>query len=381
MIPMIFLMVSILLSLVSSGFLEKIFLICSGLLIYKYCISKGQKWKHKYRQYAAGLMVGYLLVIGLILFLQYRVKKEDIAINFVANNKTAVIVVLEGEPSTYNLPLAIKNFRQKNKWGLLSLPLNLYKNKYHYSKISSINTDYYYDYFEEELKKEMEYQYPIYIAYLYNRPYMKEVLQQAMKDGNDQLMIVPVLLTESRSFQLMNETIKEVNPMQYRVKIKNTFPLWDSEALAQSFVNKISEQVNVKEKSRVGILLVGEHDIEDANSKQNIKQEILFKEKIKDLLVKEGYSEPQIKLTPLKEKEISWQLERLFEYGIKEVVVMQVSSATENIENRLTISRGIADAEIPPHVSINFSSGWLYNDTLAVELVKRIQLLNMQNWD
>ncbi|MBM7614601.1 CbiX/SirB N-terminal domain-containing protein [Alkaliphilus hydrothermalis] len=381
MVPMIFLMISILLGMICGGNIDKLFLILSGFLLYRYCFYKGQMWKDKYKQYLIGLLTGYLLVIVLILCLQYRVQDKDIAINYVENQKTAIVLVLEGEPATYNLPMAIKNFRQKNKLSFINLPFQLYKNKYNYSKISSINTDYYYDYFEEEIKKEMEYQYPIYIAYLYNRPYMKEVLQEAIQEGNDKLMIVPVLLSESKSFQLMNEVIKEVNPLQYKVKIKNSFPLWDSEALAQSFVDKISQQVNVKEKSRVGILLVGEHDLKDINSNQNIKQEILFKEKVKDLLIKEGYSEPQIRLTPLKAKEIHMQLERLFEYGIKEVVVMQVSSATENIENRMIISQAIDDAEVPQYVSINFSSGWLYNDTLILELVRRIQLLNIQNWD
>ncbi len=379
MIKIIFLITLIMFALITKGFVERIIWLISGIIIFKYFIIDWGQWKHRYKTIIVGILVGYMISVVLILLFQYTIKEEEIGIKFIENQKKTIILVYDGEPPTYEINQSIRNVKKKSKWSVIMLPMRLFSLKLAYEKESSIDNPYYYHYVEKQLIEELDDQHSISTAYLYKKPYLKEVIQQTMKDGSGQLIICPIVLTESYDYQEINKVISDINPLQYRVKVKNTTPLWDSEVLARSFAEKILQQVKEESKSRIGLLLVTENLLQTENSPIHIKQEMLFIEKLKDFLISQGFLETHISISAIKGNEIEDKVERLLEYGVKEIVVMQVSETTEKIGSTIRLKKAIKNSEVPEEIRVEYISGWKYNRELISELVRKIRLLNLMD--
>ncbi len=247
----------IILVMVLNGLLQRIIMIAIFGLLIKLTLH----WSHeKYpvKKITLCLVSAYFLGTITLLLFQYNIDHQSMAINYVENNQTAVILIYEGEPPTYQLPYATRNLVQNNRlWEYPLLPLQLFRQKLLYESTNSLENHYYTDNFKQKLSNILGNNYQVYTGYLNNIPYVEEVIQQAIEEGNGKLIIAPVLLSESKSIDRIQQSILAVNPQQYRVKLKSTHPLWDSEGLAQSFVERIIQQIDYRYKSRTGVLLVG----------------------------------------------------------------------------------------------------------------------------
>lgn len=364
-----------------NAFFERIVWIIFFLLLIK-GIQIGKQDQFQFKKVFFGILLGYSLGLITLLVFQYSVDTEKIGTQYLENNNTAVVLILEGEPSTYQLPYILRNEILKGeRWHMPILPFKLFQQKLLYERSNSLQDSFYINDMKQKLERILGGEYRVYVGYLYNRPFVEEVLQEAMLDGNGRLIITPVLLSETESLSQINRTILEVNPQQYRVNIKSTNPLWDSDALAQSFVERILQQMNHKAYGKAGVVLVGGPYRKGMENILYVKQEILFQEKIRDLLIKQGFSQQQIRKSFLNKQDITREMELLMEQGVKEILIMQVSSRAEGIEMRNRLDKITDNKEFNGSIEISHVSGWRHNDQLLLELARRIELINLQKWN
>ncbi|AKL95637.1 protoheme ferro-lyase [Clostridium aceticum] len=366
-------------ALITKGMVERILLsICFVSLGIYFIKNKNNVYKDKTncKSLLKGIIFSYLIVIILLLYFQYSPKEGYIVTNYVSNTKTAVILVFQGEPTTYNIPLATKNFMQKHSWWKTPiLPFALFKEKLSYEKVDvAASVHYNNERLIYQLKEELGGDYNVYAGYSANTPYLIESINQALEEGNQYIIISPVLLTECKDFTAITNQVKQLNLQQYRVEPQMIEALWNSEAIAKSFVKQINDFTTNVHRQNTGIVLIGS---EMEESLPHIKQDVLFRERVKDYLIKEGYNNNKIELTFLHKKSIVDAIEGLMVYGVGEIILLSTTTEAYQMHNYLTVEKVLEGLEPPYGVKIHRVNPWKFNDAIVKELSRRILLKNL----
>ncbi|SCX89163.1 hypothetical protein [Alkaliphilus peptidifermentans] len=365
--------------LITIGLVERFLWILAVLLGCIFFKNENIIKKSKINKVTLGIILGYFLTIVSLYLIQYKISSDYIAKNYLLNEKTAVILVFKGEPPTYDLPTILKNeFDYLSKYQYLNLPFRLFKTKLTYEKVSSISDSYYYTELKHLLQNEFTEEFKFYSSFINTRPYFEEVLNQAMVDGNGRIIISTVMLTDSNDFKKINEVVQRVNPIQHMRVVKNTNPLWDSDELSRGCVNWLNGYIEEDQRSNVGILILGEKYQAGLEEKNYIKQELLFREKVKDMLVQEGYNSRHVQHTFLDKRLVRNELEKLMNHAVKDIYIFQGTSLFEDINYKIEIEKILEGIDKPRGVEVHYITGWQLQDGVFNELNKRIKLLNMQ---
>ncbi|SDK40114.1 hypothetical protein [Natronincola ferrireducens] len=369
------------LALILNGVIERtLWVISTGLLSMTFITYKKNQYSHKnnYKTVVMAIVLGYILTIGLLLGFQYSLEEIYIGRNYVPNNKTAIVVVFQGEPSTYNIPLAIKNVRQYNSlWSRMFLPFHLFKQKLNYEKIEGFSYIYQGTRLKHQLREALNEENNFYVAYLYDKPYLSDTINDVILEGNQKIIIAPVLLSETQDFINIQNKINKLNLQQYRIEVKNTGVLWNSELMAKSFVDQINHFKHSPHKHNIGIILIGEELKKGQENSPDIKQDLLFREKIREFLIRDGYNNNKISLTFFNKKNIHDEIHRLMEYGVGEIMLVPTSTTLQQISHQLILQQLPSNIEAPYTVMIHGIDPWSFNDTLGRELINRIHLLSL----
>lgn len=381
---MIFLMgllasILLIILLVAKGLFERILIVIFvALVLY---IKKKIDGKKNAKLLIIGLLVGYLLGIMALPLFVHRTKTSYIATNYIKSDSLAVILVHQDEPSNYSFSSFLKKeIDSTKKWQYPTIPFRLFKEKLIYEGITIDDLNYNIslnhklkDYFNDEVT--------FYSAYINKEPYIDEIFHMAMKAGHGKIIICPILLTESQGYNEIQNAIQRVNPQQYMISVKATMPMWDSENIARSCVEWFNGYISKEKRSRVGILMTGSRFYEGMETNQHVKQEMLFRAKVKDILIEEGYQVRQISQSFLDKKRITSEINELMLKGVSNIYVFQGASLYDNPLAVYNTKRIIDDIDKPEGVSIYYITGWQLEEGVYKELQKRIQLLIMQKWN
>ncbi|KAB3538602.1 hypothetical protein F8154_01535 [Alkaliphilus pronyensis] len=366
--------------LVTNGILERIIWVLTSALAFIFLKDNRSGYRLKIKRIAIGVISGYLLFICILYFFQYKSEvNRYIAKNHIGNTNKAVILVHEGEPATYQLPVVLRNQLEASKGiKILTLPFKLFVAKLNYEGYSSSSNNSFYTELKHSLSNSFYNRFTFYNSFLNQKPYFNEVLIKAMSDGNGEILVCPIILTEAHNLKEINDHVQKINPMQYKIAVKSTNALWDSDELATECISWLNGFIEKSQRSKAGILIIGEEYEEGKESNNYVKQGILFREKIKDLLVQEGYNSRHIKDCYLHRGLIINEMEALMAHAVKEIYVFQAASLYEDINYKRKIEGILKDIETPKEVDIHYITGWQYQNGIYNELFKRIKLLDMQ---
>lgn len=374
-------MISILflIALISNGLIERALWILFFLIL-QYGIKKINSRKAiKYLIF--GLVLGYSLVIMALPLFKPKIENENIATNYIENQNLAVILVFQDEPSRYNIPQLIKKETEELKiFKHLALPFNLFRQKLIYEKTSTSDI-HYNKALQRRLNSYYENQYKFYSAYIYKEPYLEEILYKVMREGHGRIIVSPVMLTEERDYNQIQRIVQQINPQQYKIQVKATMPLWNSDDIAVSCVEWINGYIPDEKRNKVGILIRGSGYYEGMENNQYVKQEILFREKVKDGLLEEGYNEKQIRMSFNNENRIVRELNELMLKGVSDIYVFQGASLYDDPFDIYKIKRILDKVDKPQRVTLTYISGWQHEEGVYKEIRNRINLLTLQNWN
>ena len=179
---------------------------------------------------------------------------------------TAVVYFTHGEPETYNHIGWINQFNEFDEQGIPLVPLiarpfffkglrDKYREvgksdhvKVHGEMIHSLESAY---------RAEGDTTTKFYLSFLDANPRPDAAVIRALNEGASKIIVSEVFLTISNHTAEGEEQVKEVVEEFEIVPVEYTGPLYDSDALKSMFIQRAAVNIGHKDKSKVGILLVG----------------------------------------------------------------------------------------------------------------------------
>lgn len=364
----------IILTLITKGTLERVLYIISGILIYLITINQIKSKFRDYKKVIAGLVIGFLIGNFILINNQYKIPDKKLRAINVNQNKTAIILLFDTDMPRYDPKILIKNFIGGNpSYNIYKLPFHLYKNKILLEKLGSNINIHYNELMIKKLKKNLQDDYMVYSSYINQSPYIEESIQKAIKEGNGQIIIAPISLVETKNLETHNNIIQGARFEFNNIKFKSVNYLWDSELVIESYLEKINSNVKV-DKSRVGVILVGEIFDNKIPTETYLKQDILFRQKLGSLLKSQGYDNNKVRLSFLNKSLIKAEMEILMEYGVGQIIIVHTSNESQKNHSLHMVQSLIKSLHAPEGINFTQIHGWIPDEYLIEELLKRIEL-------
>jgi hypothetical protein len=368
--------------LVGFGLLERYSIV--GLTIV-FCIFIREIRKISFMQFCigiGGMIVGILLCSHFLFFFEYKDESRKESIYAEENENTAVLLVYEGEPERYDLPIHLKNINTSNSIKeKIFLPIRLYQYKRVYENIGISKYKDISRRIGQKLSTHLDHGYDIYISYLNDQPYYKDVIcEKVLRQKYKKMIIAPILLTESLNYQYVVHELEMENLYMNKNSLKFMKPLWDGEKITKAIVKEACREN--EDKKDMGIVLMGNMKGEGVRSKA-VNQERKFVENIKKELMKNGFEERKIKFTgqSFKEEELNKNLGELQEYGVGKILLVEIDDVLDKIENQYRIEKLIKKMKGVENLDIRYMAGWGEKDLIIEELEYRIRLMNVEKWN
>ncbi|WP_231701892.1 ferrochelatase [Crassaminicella thermophila] len=239
---------------VSFGMLERFSIIMITLFIYTYIRNIKKITMKCHCTVFTGIVLGIILCSYILFFFEYKndIKKEPSTIS--KNENTAVLLLFDGEPERYDLPVLLKNMHTNdNLKNRIYIPFRLYQYKRAYEHIGISRYNDISKNLREKLLKHLDEGYDVYVAYLNNKPYYKEIIyEKIIKENYSKVIVAPIFLTESKAYKRAVYDLEMENLYASNGMLKFMSPLWDSEKTAKSIVKQVCK-INSK-KNEVGIV-------------------------------------------------------------------------------------------------------------------------------
>jgi uncharacterized membrane protein YwzB len=370
--------------LVFVGTIETISIVLLTIIIYSF-LKKRKNISFRYLSIViVGIILGILLSSCGLSFLRYENHFKKETVNQNVHGNVAVLLVFSGEPERYDLPILLKNMYTDQLFRKITLPFQLHQYKRAYESIGMSS----YDAISNRIALKLSYQldegYDIFIGYMNNKPYYREVMQGEIIGNYKNVIVAPVYLTESKDYTKIMHDLEMETFLIKDTLVKFIPPLWDSEKITKSVADnlcKISETYNSKE---IGIVLT-DQDFEKSNKKdlqsKIMNQERLFMERIKTLLIENNFESRKIKFASLHlgDSEIVKLIEELQEYGVTKIILVGINDISDRIVDRYRIKKLIHQLKLE-ETEVDYINGWGENDLVIDELEYRVRLLNVEGW-
>ena len=364
----IILFTSIALSLILNGYMENILIILSTVIIYKQIIINKD---YKYMIYAliiSFIGVNLMVTFGFRDYISFRDIQpgED-------EEETLILLVSEGEYKHYNLrERSTQIHYEKGYESLFRGIKDLYKYKSYYNELGDS------DFKEEaeEVATKLSYQldegYKVVNSYMYTQPYFEHSLEDIVSKGYKKIIICPLFMTEGKDYEIFKQRYEKLNLVSYNlVDIEILEPFYKSNNLAMVYKNEILKNIRSLEKDS-GVLLIGLYN------KNNLEQDILFREKIKEYIEHEEKNiDIQIKLPLLEnnKKDIIKSGEELLEYGINTLYVVLPTCTIDTMYTKHLVESILEDLDMG-NTKFYYINPEKKTDAIVDEIFKRISLMN-----
>ncbi len=295
---------------------------------------------------------------------------------------TAVVYFTHGEPETYDPIGWINQFNEFDEQGIAFVPLLarpvftfMLRNAYlevgrsehvqmHHQMIASL---------EKEYRLEGDNTTQFYVSFLDADPRPDAALIEALNDGASRIIVSEVFLTISNHTAEGEEQIEEVEGEKYGAEIVFTGPLYDSELLKSMFVARANAAVGDRDKSKVGILLVGhgQPDEWDEEWPTETAQEISFRESVLENLAAAGYNPENMSLAwmSFKEPKPAEKVEAFYENGVEMVLFFSAAISANSMHSQYDIPELVHSADVPDDFPIINLGAW-NDDPIVITAIK-----------
>ncbi len=348
------------------GFLENIWIVIFTIGVYQLCINKDKK--DIFKSFIASYLILNILIL---IFFQENLMLKELEVYSEKKSKKVVVLVYEGEDKKYNLKERAKEvYNKEGFYAIFTMAYKLSKYKDMYEDLGSSplkNKSYT---TREKLSKKLGKEYMVVNSNLYTNPYLEETLVDLVNNGHKEIILCPLFLTKGKDYDLLKKRIDHMGILKYEIKIKITDLFWNSEVLAKAYKDEIIHSIKNKEKA-TGVLLVG---LEDKN---NLEEDILFREKIKKYILDEKTYNIKIKLPLLEnhKKDIIKTGAELLEYGIDSLYLVIPTSVFETIYIQYLAEYIFKELNIPSETKFYYIGPWNEKDVFIEELYKKIKLV------
>jgi protoheme ferro-lyase len=129
------------------------------------------------------------------------------------------------------------------------------------------------------------------LAFLDAEPSLWDAMAGAARDGATGVVLLTVFLTESDHTAAADDLDGAMGLSEAGIRVVRTPVLWDDPRLARMVAQKVERAAADRDRSTVGVLLVGHGQPEqwDRTHPTETEQEIAFRAAVRDILVAEGF--------------------------------------------------------------------------------------------
>jgi protoheme ferro-lyase len=310
---------------------------------------------------------GYLVMTWL--FLSQKEKRSLPPITRQPGEKgkghTAVVYFTHGEPPGYDPSPWLETMHEfdHDKAAFIPFPLRPFffhalrkeylraggspHNKIHHYLCQAVQVS-----MPETLQKESRF----YLAYLDSNPRPDEMAIRAMNEGADRIILLPIFITISSHTQAGREMVAALEPEKYGVALVEAEPLWNSALLQEYFVVRANVERGELERDKVGVLLVGHGQPEawDAIYPTQTQHENLYREGIKQHLVRDGYRAEKVVLTWMSFQRpfIAEGLRLLAASGVEQILVFPVSISADSLHSEVDVPHAVEKTHLSKNIRV-----------------------------
>ncbi|WP_248483324.1 hypothetical protein [Tepidibacter aestuarii] len=348
------------------GFLERTCIVVFTIGIYNIISDKDAEFL------ITGFFISYFILnFVVIIFFQQDVHTKRLEISDKPQSKKAIVLVYDGEDRRYNLrQRATEIYYRDGVYSFFNMTHKLHKYKDAYEHLGSSQFKDKANIVRKNLSKKLKNEYTIVNSNLYTDKYIEDTLIDLVNSGYKDIILCPMFLTEGKDYDLLKKRIGNLGILKYEVNIKITDLFWNSRALASAYKDEIINSISDTNKS-IGVLLIG------LEKKNDLNQDILFREKIKKYLAYEKNYDIKVKLPLLEnhKKDIIKTGDELLEYGIDRLYLVMPTALFENIYIRSLGEYILEKLDIPDGTGFYYIGPFNENEVLVDELYKKIKLI------
>jgi len=348
-----------------------------------------------------GMHLIFSILLGLVFFglgyygmTSYVLSREDTRelppitrqVDTPGDGHTAVVYFTHGEPETYDPIGWLNQFREFDKQGVpfvpkLVRPFFIYQLRNAYLQVGQSHHRQMHIQMAKALQQSLiDAGYPdfrVYLSFLDDEPRPDAAVVDALNKGADEIIAAEIFVSISNHTAEGEELIKSVGTEDYGIPLKFTGPLWNSSTLHRMFVEKANAAIGEMDKSKVGVILVGhgQPDAWDQEFASETEHEMLFRQKILDLFVEDGYLADNLGLAwmSFKEPRPAELVEQLIENNVEMVLFFSAAISADSIHSQFDIPELIHEADIPDNIPVINLGAW--NDhPLTIQAIQELVL-------
>jgi protoheme ferro-lyase len=295
---------------------------------------------------------------------------------------TAVIYFTHGEPETYDPIGWLNQFREFDEQKIafvpkLMRPFFIYKLRKSYLQVGMSKHRQIHQRMlrslEEAFRLEGDETTRFYLSFLDDNPRPDAAVIQALNDGASRIVVAEVFVSVSNHTLEGKNMITALHVEKLGVPVFYTGPLWDSPTLHRMFVERVNAHLEMTDKARVGVLLVGhgQPDEWDREFATETEHEIAFRRSILDLLVEEGYRRENLSLAwmEFKKPKPKEMIEQFVKNGVEKVLYLSAAISADSIHSQYDVPELVEKAKTPEGFPLVNLGGW-NDDTLVIQAIK-----------
>ncbi len=289
------------------------------------------------------------------------------------HNETAVIILGEGEYPTYTPIMILKNlYKEERLIEKTIAPIKVFNKKIAYEDLGRSKYNDICKEISDTLQIRLGMNYHLYITFLESKPnFYKEIIE--IKKSYDKIILVPLILSKTKRYEELLTAISN-DTLKYEGDIKLTPLLWNSDKLANQITRKVLYINDENDISLSGIVII------DSKNYINNRDENIFYKKVADKLVDYGLNSNKITIMrgDITKDKLHSSVHRLQEEGTNNIMVLSISSISDDIEKKHILKEIISDISREELIRISYIDGWGIGEDLLNELEYKIRLANLK---
>ncbi|MDD1747980.1 MAG: ferrochelatase [Methanomassiliicoccales archaeon] len=230
---------------------------------------------------------------------------------------------------------------------------------------------------EQDFKKDGRDDIKFYLSFLDAEPRPDVAAAKAYNEGASTIVVANVFLTASNHTKEGDELVDHLKLEGRGVRVLYTEPLWNSDLLRRSFLEKANLVIPPEERAITGVLLVGhgQPDEWDKEFGTETEQENLFRERLRGDFIELGYRPENVRLAwmAFKEPNTTDSVDSLAASGIKKMIFFSAAISADGIHSQSDIPELVEKARASRRVDVIDLGAWNDHPLVIAAIREKIE--------
>lgn len=247
---------------------------------------------------AVGAMLGWTAASYALLRAPDRTPEAVAPVDLSAQRRVAVVYFTHGEPETYEpepwvnmlheLDATVASFPPRPVWPFILAGIKSSFRSVGSSPHGRIHAQTMREVSDAVGRPDVDWR----LSFLDADPPLRDAVAEAARSGATDLVLLTVFLTDSDHTAEADDLDEAMGLSEAGMRVVRTPVLWDDERLARMIARKVAAAAGDRDRSTVGVLLVGHGQPEewDRTHPTETQQEVAFRSSVRDLLIADGFA-------------------------------------------------------------------------------------------